>query len=130
MVPSFIGQMLRGELLTVCDRGQRTRAFCCVDDLVSGIVALVGSNVEGPVNVGNPNELSIVYRARLIIEVVGSDSEITFIIRDDERTRDDPKRRCPDTTRACGLLGWRPQVELRDGLEKTAAYFRTKPGLD
>ena len=130
MVPNFIGQTLRGELLTVCDRGQRTRAFCYVDDLVSGIVALVGSNVEGPVNVGSPNELSIVDFDRLVTEVVGSDSEITFIIPDDERTRDDPKRRCPDVTRTGGLLGWTPQVELRDGLEKTSAYSRTKPGLD
>ena len=130
MVQNFIGQALRGEPLTVTDRVQRTRAFCYVDDLVSGVVALVGLNVEGPVNVGNPNELSIVEFARLVIEVVGSDSEITFIIPDDERTRDDPKRRRPDITRAGGLLGWTPQVELRDGLEKTSAYFRTKPGLD
>jgi len=130
VVPNFIGQALRGEPLTVYDRGQRTRAFCYVDDLVGGIMALMGSNVEGPVNVGNPNELSIVDFARLVIEVVGSDSEITFITPDDERTRDDPKRRCPDITRASGLLGWQPQVELRDGLEKTAAYFRTKLGLD
>jgi len=128
--PNFIGQTLRGELLTVCDRGQRTRAFCFVDDLVRGIVALVSSNLEGPANVGNPNEMSIVDFARLIIEVIGSDSEITLTIPDDERTRDDPKRRCPDITRAGGLLGWTLQVELRDGLEKTAAYFRTKLGLD
>jgi len=130
VVPNFIGQALRGEPLTVYDRGQRTRSFCYVDDLVRGIMALMGSNVEGPVNVGNPHELSILDFARLVIDVVGSDSEITFTVPDDERTRDDPKRRCPDITRAGGLLGWQPQVELRAGLEKTAAYFRTKLGFD
>ncbi len=130
MVPNFIGQALRGEALTVHDRGQRTRAVCYVDDLVRGIVALMGSNVEGPVNVGNPNALSIVDLARLVIEVVGSDSESTFIVPDDGSTRDDPKRRRPDITRASGLLGWETQVEPAGGLEETAAYLRTKLGLD
>ena len=129
VVPNFIGQALRGEDLTVYDKGQRTRAFCYVDDLVSGIVKLMASDVEGPVNIGNPNEITILGFAEMVIDVVGSDSGITFMVPSDERTRDDPKRRCPDITRARGLLHWAPEVELPEGLEATSAYFRAKLGL-
>jgi dTDP-glucose 4,6-dehydratase len=81
------------------------------------------------VNIGNPNEITIVDFAKLVIDVAGSQSTLTFIIPDDERTRDDPKRRCPDITRAREHLGWAPAVDLRDGLESTVAYFRKRLGL-
>jgi dTDP-glucose 4,6-dehydratase len=124
VVPNFINQALRGEPLTVYDQGKRTRAFCYVDDLVEGIVRLMDADVEGPVNIGNPSEVTILEFARLVIEAVGSESELTFVIPEDERTRDDPKQRCPDITRAREALGWEPTVELREGLKRTTAYFR------
>ncbi|MBN1247203.1 MAG: SDR family oxidoreductase [Anaerolineae bacterium] len=129
VVPNFIGQALRGEPLTVYDHGKRTRSFCYVDDLVAGIMRLMDSDLEGPVNMGNPNEITIVEFAKLVIEVAGSSSTLTFIIPDDERTRDDPKRRCPDITRAREHLGWSPAVDLREGLEATTAYFRERLGI-
>jgi dTDP-glucose 4,6-dehydratase len=129
VVPNFISQALRGDALTVYDHGRRTRAFCYVDDLVDGIVRLLESDAEGPMNIGNPNEITIVDFAKLVIEVTGSDSEITFIIPEDERTRDDPKQRCPDITRATDLLDWAPQVALREGLERTTIYFRRRLGF-
>lgn len=130
VVPNFISQALRGEPLTVYDHGRRTRAFCYVSDLVEGIVRLMDSDVQGPVNIGNPNEITIHDFAKLVIEVTGSDSEITFVTPQDERTRDDPKQRCPDITRARELLGWEPEVELAEGLERTAAYFRKRVRAD
>jgi len=81
------------------------------------------------VNIGNPMEITIVAFARLVIEVAGSGSELTFVVPKDERTRDDPKQRCPDITRARELLGWEPRVPLRQGLERTIDYFRAKLGL-
>ena len=126
VVPNFINQALRGEPLTVYDKGKRTRAFCYVDDLVEGIVRLMESDVEGPVNIGNPAEVTILEFARLVIEAVGSQSELTFVIPEDERTRDDPKQRCPDITRAREELGWEPRVELQEGLKRTTAYFRER----
>jgi dTDP-glucose 4,6-dehydratase len=128
VVPNFINQALRGDPLTVYERGQRTRAFCYVDDLVEGIVRLMESDVEGPVNIGNPTEVTILEFARVVIDVVGSRSELTFVIPEDERTRDDPKQRCPDITRAREQLGWEPKVALREGLELTTAYFRERLG--
>jgi dTDP-glucose 4,6-dehydratase len=128
VVPNFINQALRGEPLTIYDRGKRTRAFCYVDDLVEGMVRLMESDVEGPVNIGNPTEITIVEFAKLVIDAVGSPSELSFVIPEDERTRDDPKQRCPDITRAREHLGWEPQVELGEGLKRTTAYFRGRLG--
>jgi len=124
VVPNFINQALRGEPLTVYDHGRRTRAFCYVDDLVEGIIRLMESDVDGPVNIGNPNEITIVEFARLVIEAAGSTSELSYIVPEDERTRDDPKQRCPDITRAREILGWEPKVTLQEGLARTVAYFR------
>jgi dTDP-glucose 4,6-dehydratase len=124
VVPNFINQALRGEPLTVYDHGRRTRAFCYVDDLVEGIVKLMESGVKGPVNIGNPNEITIVEFANLVIEVADSRSTLTYVVPDDERTRDDPKQRCPDITRARELLAWEPRVPLREGLARTVAFFR------
>ncbi len=129
VVPNFVCQALRGDPLTVYDRGQRTRAFCYVDDLVEGIMRLMESDLDVPVNMGNPNEVSILDFARLVIEVTGSASKITFVTPKDARTRDDPKRRCPDISRARTHLGWEPRVSLQDGLRMTADYFRQKLGL-
>lgn len=129
VVPNFICQALRGESLTVYGDGSRTRAFCFVDDQVEGIVRLLAADVDGPVNIGNPSELSILDFARLVVDVTGSASEIIFVEPKDERTRDDPKMRCPDINRAKTELGWEPRVSLEDGLRMTADYFRNKLGL-
>ncbi len=129
VVPNFIRQALRGEPLTVYDDGSRTRSFCYVDDLVEGIVRLLDSECHEPVNLGNPREMTILAFAHKVLEVTGSRSEITFIHPTDERTKDDPKVRCPDISRARSLLGWEPQVSLEEGLRRTAAEFRTRLGL-
>ncbi len=129
VVPNFIGQALRGEPLTVYDQGLRTRAFCYVDDLVSGIMRLMASDETAPVNIGNPSEITILDFAKLVIEVTDSESDITFVVPEDERTRDDPKRRCPDIRRARTCLGWEPEVSLREGLALTTTYFRDRLGL-
>ena len=129
VVPNFISQALRSDPLTVYDKGQRTRAFCYVDDLVAGIMRLMASDETDPVNIGNPNEITILDFAKLVIEVTDSPSDITFVIPEDERTRDDPKRRCPDISRAREWLGWEPEVSLREGLTLTTAYFRERLGL-
>ena len=129
VVPNFICQALRGEPLTVYEDGSRTRSFGYVDDLVEGIVRLMEANVTGPVNMGNPVELSILEFAKLTLKVTGSASEITFVYPTDERTRDDPKQRCPDISKAKAELGWEPRVPVEEGLRKTADYFRMKLGL-
>jgi len=128
VVPNFIRQALRGDPLTVYDDGSRTRAFCYVDDLVDGIVRLLASDLAEPVNIGNPVELTILEIAQLIVQLAGSGSEISFVVPKDERTRDDPKQRCPDIARARTLLGWEPRVALEEGLRKTMCYFREALG--
>jgi dTDP-glucose 4,6-dehydratase len=129
VVPNFIGQALRGEPLTVYDDGKRTRSFCYVDDLVDGIVKLMDSDVVEPVNLGNPSEITILELAQTIIDITRSTSAITFMIPEDERTRDDPKKRCPDITRAQTRLGWQPRVALYEGIQETTDYFRAKLGM-
>ncbi len=126
VVPNFIGQALRGEPLTVYDDGTRTRSFCYVSDMVDGLVRLLFSSETRPVNLGNPQEMTILEFARKILEVTGSRSEIIFVRPTDDRTRDDPQRRCPDITRARQVLGWEPKVSLEEGLRETVAYFRRK----
>jgi len=128
VVPNFIGQALRGEPLTVYDDGSRTRSFCYVSDMVDGLVRLLFSDEVRPVNLGNPQEMTILEFAQKILEITGSRSEITFVRPTDDRTRDDPQRRCPDITRARTVLGWEPKVSLEEGLRETVAYFRSKIG--
>jgi len=128
VVPNFIGQALRGDPLTVYDDGMRTRSFCYVDDLVAGIVKLMEKDVDGPVNLGNPVEITILDLAKAVIRITESTSEITFIVPEDERTRDDPKKRCPDISRALTTLGWQPHITLNEGIKSTTDYFRSKPG--
>jgi len=126
VVPNFICQAIRGEPLTVYDTGERTRSFCYVDDLVEGIVRLLHSNETLPVNLGNPIEMSVLDFAKVVVQLAGSQSEIKFIIPQDERTKDDPKTRRPDISKARRVLGWEPQAPLETGLQKTIEYFRGK----
>ncbi len=129
VVPNFIGQALRGEPLTVYDDGTRTRSFCYVSDMVDGLVRLLFSDETRPVNLGNPQEMTILQFAQKILEITGSKSEIVFVHPTDDRTRDDPQRRCPDITRARTVLGWEPRVSLEEGLRETVEYFRGKIGV-
>jgi len=124
VVPNFVRQALRGEPLTVYDDGSRTRSFCYVSDLVDGLYRLLMSEEVFPVNLGNPQEMTILQFAQTVIRISGSSSTITFVTPKDERTRDDPQRREPDITRARMLLGWEPRVSLEEGLAKTIAWFR------
>ena len=101
--------------------------FCFVKDLIEGIYRLLFSDEVGPVNIGNPNEMSILDFAQKVIEITGSSSKITFIEPTDERIQDDPKVRCPDISKARRILNWEPQVSLEEGLRQTVAYFKTSP---
>lgn len=120
-VSNFIVQALQGHDITVYGEGAQTRSFTYVDDEVRGFLALLDSDVVGPVNIGNPNEFTILQLAELVIEVTGSASKIVH----EPLPVDDPAQRKPDITRATQLLGWQPEVELRTGIERTAEYFRT-----
>jgi dTDP-glucose 4,6-dehydratase len=123
-VPAFMSQALRNEDVTVFGSGQQTRSFCYVSDLVDGILRLLDSNTNEPVNIGNPRELTIEEIARTIIKLVGSSSKIVYR----PLPVDDPKQRRPDITRARTLLGWEPKVDLEEGLLKTVEYFKRKIG--
>jgi len=126
VVPNFIRQALRGEPLTVYDDGSRTRSFCYVSDLVEGIVRLLHSDEVYPVNLGNPDEMTILQFAERVIAATGSSSPITFVKPKDERTKDDPHTRRPDISKARRLLGWSPRVGLGEGLAETIGWFRTR----
>jgi dTDP-glucose 4,6-dehydratase len=122
VVPNFIAQALRDEPITVYGDGSQTRSFCFVSDLVEGIVRLLRSDYSGPVNCGNPAEVTILQFAERIKALTKSKSEIVFR----PLPVDDPKQRQPDITRARTLLGWEPKVGLEDGLRHTIEYFRDK----
>jgi dTDP-glucose 4,6-dehydratase len=123
VVPNFIAQALRGEPITVYGDGSQTRSFCYVSDLVEGLVRLLRSDYDkGPVNLGNPTEVTILQFAERIKALTGSKSPIVHR----ELPVDDPKVRQPDITRARSILGWEPVVGLDDGLRKTIAYFADK----
>jgi dTDP-glucose 4,6-dehydratase len=124
VVPNFIAQALKNKPLTVYDDGSRTRAFCYVADLVDGIYRLLLSDEPEPVNIGNPNEMSILDFAKKVIQLTGSRSEITFIEPTDERIQDDPKVRCPNIDKARRVLNWEPHVSIDEGLRKTIEFFR------
>lgn len=124
-VPSFISQALRNEDVTVFGDGRQTRSFCYIDDLVSGILKLMLSDQNDPVNIGNPHEMTIEAIAKTIIDMTGSRSRIVYR----ELPTDDPKVRQPDITRARQVLGWEPKVTLEQGLVKTIEYFRKKMGI-
>jgi dTDP-glucose 4,6-dehydratase len=114
-IPTFLRQALKDQALTVFGDGSQTRSFCYVDDLIRGIVALAESDVHTPVNVGNPNEFTLLELAKTVIEVTESRSEIVH----EPLPVDDPQQRQPDISRARDLLGWQPEVELREGLQRT-----------
>ena len=120
VVPNFIGQALRGEDLTVYGDGKQTRSFCYVSDEVDGIYRLVMSDYDLPVNIGNPDEHTILEFAEKVLKIIGSDSQIVFR----ELPVDDPKVRRPDISRAKDVLGWEPVVGLGDGLRETVEYFK------
>jgi dTDP-glucose 4,6-dehydratase len=121
-VPNFIGQALKGEDVTVYGDGSQTRSLCYVSDLVDGVIRLMLSNANDPINIGNPQELTIEQIARTILRLTGSSSRIVHRAL----PVDDPKVRKPDITRAATILEWGPKVPLEDGLGKTIEYFRTK----
>jgi len=121
-VPAFMSQALRHEDVTVFGDGTQTRSFTYITDLVDGIIRLMLSGVNDPVNIGNPREMTIEEIARTIIRMTGSRSRIVY----QPLPTDDPKVRQPDITRARTLLGWEPKVPLEEGLVRTIEYFRTK----
>jgi dTDP-glucose 4,6-dehydratase len=125
-LPNLLKQALLETPLTVYGDGSQTRSFCYVDDLIDGIVRLLYSEEHMPVNIGNPNEMTILQFAETINRVVGNRAGIQFV--PDARSERDPQRRQPDITRAQTILGWVPTVELEEGLRKTVPYFRSKLG--
>lgn len=124
VVPAFIDQALSGEPLTVYGDGSQTRSFCYVSDLVRGLLLLSASDERYPVNLGNPNEMTILEFAEAIRKVGGQDTTIRF----EPLPQDDPKRRQPDIRKAKQVLGWEPLISLDDGLEQTFTYFRSRIG--
>lgn len=121
-VPTFVRQALAGEPLTVTGDGRQTRSLCYVDDTVRGILAAAAHGMRGPVNIGNPTEITMLDLARLVVELAESSSEVRYI----ERPVDDPAARCPDITLARDKLGWDPQVRAEEGLRRTIAWFRER----
>ncbi len=125
-LPAFIGQALRGEDITIFGDGSQTRSFCYVDDLVEGIYRLLLSDHEQPVNIGNPDEISILDFAQEIIDLTGTDQKVVFL----DLPKDDPKQRKPDITKAKEILGWEPTVNRSEGLKITYEYFKNLPEGD
>ncbi len=125
VVPNFISQALRGEPLTVYGDGSQTRSFCYVDDLIEGVYRLLFSDEVGPVNLGNPHEMTILEFAETINRITGNKAGIVF----KSLPVDDPKVRQPDISKARQVLGWEPKISLEEGLERTIPYFRRRLGL-
>ena len=121
VVPNLMSQALKGEPLTVYGDGSQTRSFCYVGDLVEGIYRLLFADFHEPVNLGNPNEVSILDFAKEILELSGAKSQIVF----KPLPQDDPRVRRPDITRARNLLGWEPKIERREGMRRTLEYFKS-----
>lgn len=125
VVPNFCLQALQGEPLTVYGKGQQTRSFCYVSDLVEGILRVMAKGDANPINLGNPNEMTVLDFARRIIELCGSTSTIEYL----PLPQDDPKTRKPDIGRAKQVLGWEPVMDLDQGLKRTIEFFQAKVGL-
>ncbi len=125
VVPAFLDQALRGEPITVFGDGSQTRSFCYVSDLVDGLYRLMQADEPYPVNLGNPNEMTIRDFAETIVDLLQSASRIVY----EPLPEDDPQQRQPDITKARQLLGWEPKVNLREGLERTIAYFRSNQSV-
>ncbi len=128
VVSNFIVQALLGQPITIYGDGSQTRSFCYVDDLLDGLVKLMATpdDVIGPINIGNTREFTILQLAEMVIEATGSSSRIVL----HPVPQDDPKQRQPDISRARAILGWEPTVPVRDGLERTVAYFRELLGAE
>jgi dTDP-glucose 4,6-dehydratase len=124
VVSNFCVQALRTEPLTVYGDGTQTRSLCYVDDQVNGLIALLESDVAGPVNIGNPDERTVADLAAAVLSLTGSRSVVEHL----PLPPDDPRRRCPDVSRARELLGWEPEVTLDEGLARTVAWFRERLG--
>ncbi|MCX5669098.1 MAG: SDR family oxidoreductase [Candidatus Omnitrophica bacterium] len=120
VVPNFIDQALKGKALTVYGGGQQTRSFCYIDDLVDGILRLMLSDQNLPINLGNPHEFTILQLVKIVLKLTGSKSRVVFR----KLPQDDPQQRQPDITKAKKLLAWEPMVSLEDGLERTISWFR------
>ena len=121
VIPAFMGQALRGEDLTVFGNGSQTRSFCFVEDEIEGIYRLLMSDYHLPVNIGNPDEISILDFAQEIIELTGTDQKIVF----KPLPKNDPLQRKPDITKAKELLGWEPNIGRKEGMQRTYAYFKS-----
>jgi len=126
VISNFMMQALRGEPLTIYGDGGQTRSFCYVDDLIDGILSLSRSEEHLPVNIGNPNEFTILECAEAVLQITGSKSELRFL----PLPEDDPTRRCPDITKARTLLAWEPRTSLSQGLAKSLEFFRNKANLE
>lgn len=126
-VPNFIGQALRGEPLTVYGDGAQTRSFQYVDDLIEGIYRLLRADYHEPVNIGNPDERSILEFARLVNEI--TENKAGIVLQKGARIKGDPQTRQPDITRARTILNWEPHVDLYEGLQRTIAYFQEVVGV-
>lgn len=124
VVPTFIHQAMNGLPMTVTGDGGQTRSLCYIDDLVEGVVQMAESDIAGPVNLGNPEEISMLELARTISEMTGTDSEIAFI----PLPQDDPERRRPDISKARESLGWTPRIALREGMDRTITWFAEREG--
>ena len=126
VVSNFIVQALRGDDLTIYGHGQQTRSFCYVDDLIEGFVRLMNSKAEitGPINLGNPNEFTMLELAEKVLHLTSSNSKLVHL----PLPLDDPKQRCPDISLAKTVLNWEPKVQLENGLVKTIAYFQSLKG--
>ena len=122
-LPAFIGQALRGEDITIFGDGSQTRSFCYVADLVEGIYRLLQSDYAQPVNIGNPDEISILDFAKEIISLTGTNQKIVF----QDLPKDDPKQRKPDISRAIDILKWEPTISREEGLKITYDYFKNLP---
>ncbi len=120
VIPTFISEALEGKPLTVFGDGTQTRSFCYVDDLIAGIYALLISTINEPVNIGNSEEFTMIDAAKKIIACTGSRSTITFL----PLPEDDPKQRCPDSTKAKTMLHWQPKISLDEGLKRTIPWFQ------
>jgi dTDP-glucose 4,6-dehydratase len=120
VVSNFLAQAMQGRPITIYGEGTQTRSFCYVDDEVDGLLRLLDSDHSGPVNIGNPAECTVLELAELVLEITASSSELTF----EPLPRDDPRQRCPDISLAERVLGWRPRVELREGLTRTYDWYR------
>lgn len=125
-LPAFIGQALRGEDITIFGDGSQTRSFCYVSDLVEGIYRLLHSDYVYPVNIGNPDEISILDFAKEIVELTGTNQKLVF----KDLPKDDPKQRKPDITKAKEILDWKPEVTRKEGLKLTYEYFKNLPEED